>query len=455
MKKRILALAMVSSLCLAACGQSAGPPDQGGAQSKVKSESGTETTAEGAAAGQTKKAGELNVLFMSGVYADSARTLTDDFKAETGYDVVVSDVPFASFHETAMLDFASQAGSYDVVAVNLSWLGEFAPHLEPLDDRVKESGMEVEGFIPSVLDACKWDGVLYGFPKAPTPNMMAYRTDLIDTPPATYEEYMKMAAQFNDPDNGMYGISIPGKKEQYAVLYLVRSWAMGADVADQDWNVIVNGDIGRKAMEQLGEVTKYSDPAGLSWGLEESINAFLQGKAAFCEAWPTLGIVQAADDPEKSKIVDKWAIAPFPPEKTGINQMSIWCVAVSKYSKNKDAAFQWIKEYSSKENQEKFYEDFGILPSYTSFWEREDVKNSKMGPLGEGLKTSVPKWRIPVSAELDSIMANAVSSYMSKQMTLDEAMDFFDSELNRAIKNNPPPEGSKNDNAAAVEKALQ
>lgn len=79
--------------------------------------------------------------------------------------------------------------------------------------------------------------------------MMAYRTDLIETPPTTYEEYMEMAAKFNDPANDMYGISIPGKKEQYAVLYLVRSWAMGADVADADWNVIVDGDIGRKAMD--------------------------------------------------------------------------------------------------------------------------------------------------------------------------------------------------------------
>lgn len=447
MKKSIFTLAMVSVLCLTACGQQAKTTDPGGSTAQ-------ETAEKSSPKEEKAKAGKLNMLFMSGVYADSARTMTDDFKEKTGFDVEVNDVPFSSFHETAMLDFASQAGSYDVVAVNLSWLGEFAPHLEPLDDRVKISGMAVDQFIPSVYDACKWDGVLYGFPKAPTPNMMAYRTDLIDTPPKTYEEYMKLAEQFNDPANGMYGISIPGKKEQYAVLYLVRSWAMGADVADQDWNVIVNGEIGRKAMEQLGDVTKYSDPAGLSWGLEESINAFIQGKAAFCEAWPTLGIIQAADDPEKSKIVGNWAIAPFPQEKTGINQMSIWCVAVSKYSKNKDAAFEWIKEYSSKENQERFYNEFGILPSYTSFWEKDEVKNSKMGLLGEGLKTSIPKWRVPVSAELDSIMANAVSSYMSKQMTLDEAMGFFDSELKRALENNPPPEGSKNDNALAVEKAL-
>lgn len=81
---------------------------------------------------------------MSGPYADSARAMAEEFTEKTGYEVEVNDVPFASFHETAMLDFASQAGSYDVVAVNLSWLGEFAPHLEPLDSYVEASDIDTE-----------------------------------------------------------------------------------------------------------------------------------------------------------------------------------------------------------------------------------------------------------------------------------------------------------------------
>lgn len=433
--KKLLALLLCLVLLLSACGAGGDGSQESGADG-----------------GDAK--GKLNILYMSGVYADSARAMAEEFEEKTGYEVEVNDVPFASFHETAMLDFASQAGSYDVVAVNLSWLGEFAPHLEPLDPYVEASGMDLSDFIPSVLDACRWDGELYGFPKAPTPNMMAYRTDLIETPPTTYEEYMEMAAQFNDPDNGMYGISIPGSKEQYAVLYLVRSWAMGADVADEDWNVIVDGEVGRKAMEQLGDVMQYCDPAALSWGLEESINAFVQGKAAFCEAWPTLGIIQKADDPEQSQIVGNWAIAPFPEEASGVKQMSIWCVAVSKYSKNKEAAFEWLKEYASAEHQKEFYEDFGVLPSLTSFWESDEVKNSVIGPLGEGLKDCLPKWRIPVSAELDTIMANAVSSYMSGQMSLDETMEFFSSELTKALENNPPPEGVQNTNAIAIREAM-
>lgn len=445
--KKLLGVILSLALLLSACSSAGGTAQSPGA------DAGSTGSAEGAG-NAAEPRGKLNILYMSGVYADSARSMAAEFQEKTGYEVEINDVPFASFHETAMLDFASQAGSYDVVAVNLSWLGEFAPHLEPLDAYVEQNGTDLGDFIPSVLDACRWDGVLYGFPKAPTPNMMAYRTDLIETPPATYAEYMELAAQHNDPQNGMYGISIPGSKEQYAVLYLVRSWAMGADVADENWDVIVDGEVGREAMAQLGDVMQYCDPAALSWGLEESINAFIQGKAAFCEAWPTLGIIQKADDPEQSEIVGNWAIAPFPEEDTGVKQMSIWCVAVSKYSQNKEAAYAWLEEYASAEHQKEFYEEFGVLPSRTSFWEQEEIKNSVIGPLGEGLKSCLPKWRVPVSAELDTIMANAVSSYMSGQMTLDEAMNFFAEELKKAIQNNPPPEGIKNTNALAIREAL-
>jgi multiple sugar transport system substrate-binding protein len=438
--KRIIAclLALCLVLGLVGCGSSV--------------EKETPDTQAGDNQGQaTGKPQKLNMLFMSGIYADSAREITEEFKEETGLEVEVDDVPYVSLHEKIMLDFSSQAGGYDVIMLNVPWLGEALPYLEPLDPYIEKNNVDIEDFIPSILDACKWDGVQYGLPRAPTPNMMTYRTDLVETPPKTYEEYLAIAKKFTDPSKGMYGISIPGKKAQYAVQYLVRLWAMGGEVADEDWNVtILSDEANRRAMENLVETSKYADEACLSWELEESINAFLQGNAVFCEAWPTLGLIQNADNPQKSKVVGKWAIAPFPEEVTSKKQMSLHSIVISKYSKNKDAAFQWLNMLMSAEKQTQFYEQFGVLPSRSSFWQREDIKNSSIGPIGEGIKDGLPKWRIPVSAELDSIMANAVGSCMSGQMTVDEAIEFFDSELKRAIENNPPPEGSKNINAVAV-----
>lgn len=140
--KKLLGWILALALLLSACGST----------ENASQASGTNAAESGGAA---EPKGKLNILYMSGVYADSARSMAEEFREKTGYEVEINDVPFASFHETAMLDFASQAGSYDVVAVNLSWLGEFAPHLEPLDSYVEQSGMDLDDFIPSVLDACR------------------------------------------------------------------------------------------------------------------------------------------------------------------------------------------------------------------------------------------------------------------------------------------------------------
>ena len=43
---------------------------------------------------------------------------------------------------------------------------------------------------------------------------------------------------------------------------------------------------------------------------------------------------------------------------------------------------------------------------------------------------------------------------MSGQMSLDEAMSFFSTEMEKALQNNPPPKGSKNTNAIAISEAL-
>ena len=78
--------------------------------------------------GDQKYAGEkLTVLYMSGVYADAANSIKDEFEAATGAEVEVIDMPYSELHEKILLDLTSQTGTYDVIDVASQWDGEFAP----------------------------------------------------------------------------------------------------------------------------------------------------------------------------------------------------------------------------------------------------------------------------------------------------------------------------------------
>ena len=198
--------------------------------------------------------------------------------------------------------------------------------------------------------------------------------------------------------------------------------------------------------KNLKEIQDYADPSILSWGTEESIKAFLDGNAAICETWPTLGLVQAADDESQSKVAGKWALSTIPYDKTGTTLLSAWDVSIPAASKNQELAWEWVKMYTSAEKQDQFYDDFGILSPRKAFWERDGIKGTYMDTVREALDTANIWWRIPASTEVDSMLNTVVSQYMTGEIDLETAVSKMKKGIEEALKNAPPEEGTKNYN---------
>ena len=449
MKKRIVSVLLcmtMLSVMLAGCGGKSGSSDGGGGTG-----SSTDSGADGTAAASDDKpfAGEkLTVLYMSGVYADAAKSIVADFEAETGATVEVVDFPYTTLHEKALLDLTSGTGSYDIIDVASQWDGEFAPYMTDLGPMMEKDGYQTDVFIENVFaNSGLWQGTTMGIPNASTPQLFAYRTDLLpDGLPDTWEEYRTAAKELTDPDSGMYGISVSATTGQLGGVFDYVLWSMGGAWADEDWNVTIDSPETRAALEHLKEIQDYSDPSILAWGVEESIKAFLDGNAAICETWPTLGLVQAADDETQSKVAGKWALSLIPHDKTGATLLSAWDVAIPAASKNQELAWEWIKMYTSEENQNKFYDEFGILSPRKTFWERDGIKGTYMDTVREALDTANMWWRVPASTEVDTMLNTVVSEYMSGQTDLETAVQKMKTGIEEALKNAPPEEGTKNYN---------
>lgn len=434
MKKKVLSVllcaAMVTSLAVG-CG---GKKDDGDA---AKTDSGKPFAGE-----------KLTVLYMSSVYADAAKDMVEEFEEQTGATVEVVDFPYTTLHEKALLDLTSGTGSYDVIDVASQWDGEFAPYMTELTDFIEKDNYNMDEFIEKVLEnSGTWQGTVTGIPNASTPQLFAYRTDLLpDGLPDTWEEYREMAKAQTDPEKGMYGISVSATTGQLGGVFDYVLWSMGGAWADEDWNVTIDSPETREALEHLKEIQKYADPSILSWGTEESIKAFLDGNAAVCETWPTLGLVQAADDEAQSKVAGKWALSTIPYGKTGTTLLSAWDLSIPSSSKNQELAWEWVKMYTSAEKQNEFYEKYGILSPRKAFWEQDGIKGTYMDTVREALDTANLWWRIPASTEVDTMLNTVVSEYMSGQIELEEAVKKMDKGIEDALKNAPPEEGTKNYN---------
>ena len=439
MKKLIsAALALALTLSLAACGGGGG-----GGQGSTPNNPGAASSggSDKPFAGQT-----LTVLYMSGVYADAARAMVPEFEEATGAKVEVVDFPYLTLHEKALLDLTSQTGSYDVIDVASQWDGEFAPFMEPLDSYIERDNYDMSVWIENVLANCgEWQGTIVGIPNASTPQTFAYRTDLLpDGIPDTWEGYREALAKVNDPANGVYGVTVSEVSGQLGGVFDYVLWSMGGNWADEDWNITIDSPETRAALEHLYAIKEYSDPSNLAWGVDESIQAFLDGRAAVCETWPSLGIVQNADDTAKSKIAGKWALDVLPHEKTGLTLLSAWDVSINAASEKKDLAWEWVKMYTDYDMQNRFHDEFGILSPRKAFWDQDKMANQKA--VRDALDTANMWWRIPASVEADTCINAAVGAYLSDQIDLETCVKQLSDGLSAALASNPPEAGIKNYN---------
>ena len=393
---------------------------------------------------------KLTVLYMSGVYADAANAMKAEFEEATGATVEVVDMPYTELHEKILLDATAGAGTYDVVDVASQWDGEFAPFMTNLAEYIERDSYDTTVFIENVLNNCGiWQGEFYGIPNASTPQLFAYRTDILpDGLASTWEEFNEQLKAVTDAENGFYGNNISGIFGQLGGVFDYRLWSMGGAWADEDWNVTIDSDAARAALENLKQTNDEGiiDPNWLNWGTDESIQAFLRGDSAVCETWPTLGLVQAADDPEQSAVCGNWALSVIPYAETGTTLLSAWDVSIPAASQNKDLAWEWIKMYTSFENQVRFYEEFGILSPREAFWELDMNKGTYMDTVRAALDTANMWWRVPASTEVDTMLNTEVSAYISGMQDLETTIANKQSGIETALLYNPVEEGIKNYN---------
>ena len=452
--KKILSLLLALAMVLALFGCSS-------------AEKPAETTPAAAPAQTTANAGSddalpyegqtLSLLFMSGTYADAARSIEADFEARTGADIEIVDFPYATLHEKMLLDFTSNSAAYDVVSVACQWDGEMAPFMEPLDSYIARDGYDIDAYDQNILDNCgRWNGVVYGIPHANTPYCIAYRTDIIpeNEIPTTWDSYIETARKYIKPEEGLYGIACTAAKAQYGAGFYTRIWGEGEDWADENWNVTMNTDTVRRAVESIGNELTVADPACLNWATAEATAAFQNGNAVFLEAWPTLGICLTGDDPSVSAVAGNWAIMPMPTNDTGINLLSGWDIGINAASEKKDLAWEFIKEYTTAANQLKFFTNYTILPTRIAVWEEDAVKSSNMYQVKSYLSGSIIWWRIPASEEARAEISNALHSYMCGDINVDTCLEQMQKGVESALANNPPEEGMKNATIETVKKLV-
>jgi ABC-type glycerol-3-phosphate transport system substrate-binding protein len=129
------------------------------------------------------KGATLNLLMEDLSETRYIQDLLPDFEAKSGAKVQFELVPYSNMYEKLVpqLSGPEKSGTYDVVAVDYYWPGEFARSgwMLPLDDWIARDKVDYSGMIQAFFDVNgKVDGKTYYVPYYTYPMGLVYRKDM-------------------------------------------------------------------------------------------------------------------------------------------------------------------------------------------------------------------------------------------------------------------------------------
>lgn len=257
-----------------------------------------------------KLSGGLRVLVHGDPTFMVMENLKRQFEQAIGTQIHQRAFSIDRLREEALRNAARKVSRYDIIAVDLPWVGDFAERgiLMPLEQAMDLSKIDPPDFHTAGWQAAHWGGRLYGLPAQTTPELLFYRKDLFAqaglAPPATTDALLAAAKALNDPLHGQHGIAwnaARGTALGHTVLMTMADFgqpildlppiAGGFDMdhlADRRYRVTIDTDAGLLAAEFLLELLKYSPPDILSMSWYERVRPYAAGRIAMAYGYTLL-----------------------------------------------------------------------------------------------------------------------------------------------------------------------
>jgi len=264
---------------------------------------------------------EVNILTFTGPQiAEPLQRRGPDFTELTGAQINVSTVPFNELYQKLLTDMATGTNSFDAFVFAPQWMVDFIVpgYLEDLTPRIEaDPDIQWEDVAPFFRDfSASYEGKIYTIPLDGDFHIGYYRTDLMDSPPQTWDEYLEMAATFHgqdlngdgDPD---YGSCISKKRgaQAYWFIYTVatsflqsQGTSQGVFFDTETFEPLVNNEAFAKALDIYKDTTQYGPPDELNLDVGDTRSLFTSGRCALSLDWGDIGTL--AIDPDTSVVQD-------------------------------------------------------------------------------------------------------------------------------------------------------
>jgi multiple sugar transport system substrate-binding protein len=357
-------------------------------------------------------------------------------QAHPAEKVTLLELPEAADEQRAQMVANLQARSnrYDVLGLDVVWTAEFAENgwIIPL-----ERGLfPLDRLLPPVVDTAVYKGKLWAVPYTSNAGLLYYRTDLIKKPPVTWAELRDEAREVTKKHDieGYAGQFLA--YEGLTVNFSEAVQSAGGQILNRDGTeVSLDPAKAKIALDFLMQGLRegWIPKDSLSYKEEESRLAFQDGRLAFARNWPH------AYGPAMARLGGKFAVTRLPGlNGPGSSTLGGINLAVSAYSKHQHTAQEFIRYFTSLENERRVLTEGSFPPVWTELY--DDPGLIKRFPYLPVLKQSIlgAKPR-PVSAnynQLSLVIASSVAKALAEPSTesADDVAASLTSELEEIIR---------------------
>lgn len=355
------------------------------------------------------------------------------FEEETGIKVDFIELSQSNLHTRLATIFAAKSPDVDLLWTWAGWTSEFASanYLEDLTNYLSKE--EWDEFVPGALDAVKYGNKYFGIPRFYSIRHFYYNKQLFreagldpNKPPTNWDEFIEYAQKIADPKANKWGVLHDyGSNDSLLINFQEHLILVGGRITDENNNITFNDEKGIEALERIIELNRLGlvDPA--SYGIGEGPvkrSRWIQGRNGMEWGWAA---DYFASNSNESKIKGEVGVAIIPAINTSGAITGSEGYAISKFSKNKQAALEFLKYITRDEIQKDMAMRTGWYPVKKSVLEDPELVNSS--PLfkvaAEQSKYPTYRFAAPFNAELTDILGPELLAAINGEKSAKQALD--------------------------------
>lgn len=443
----VVASSLVMSLMLTGCGTKDEP------NTDITQSTGTENTTQ---AQNTEKKGvdpnvkaTLKVSNFGNEQEKKVATDADERFKKKFPNVKVEDtfitITTWSEYATKMVALIASGNAPDVISIAIEGTRLMVSKniMAPLDEVIAADpdSNELLGDVdPVLLNAFKVDGKLYEIPNGFNDMVIHYNTKLfkeagLEAPKAdwTWDDFLADAKALTkgEGDKKVWGFAIPSFHFGVMPWFITNgSFTLNADWTESNYKD-PNAIEAMQFVHDLVYVNKVSpSPEIAAQAGQDIYQLFAAGRVAMTGAgmWPVAGY-------HANKFED-FSVAPWPKNKASGTVFGVAGIGITQSCKNKDVAWELIKEYASKETCTAQATLGTAVPTRRSVASSDIfLKNTPNSAIFYDLLASAKAVPAPENfSDMEGIFTRHFNDMMTNAKTVDEAMAEADKELSAAMQ---------------------